>query len=129
MPLWRKNPANEGEAPLAGAPLHRRREKTYSAENGYAYRYVYEGQRPTLREGAPGIQFVFSVCRDRGDARSASVFIAETIAAPSSTHRYAIAKMALFRVLDGITEPDAFGEEICPDAREAEEILRALDED
>ena len=125
MRLWGKDQAG----PLTGAPPHRRREKTYSAENGYAYRYVYEGQRKAAREGAPGVEFVFSICRDRGEAQPASVFVADAIPAPTPTHRYAIAKVALFRALDRRNEPADFGDEICPDAREAEEILSALDED
>jgi len=126
MGLWRKS---ENEAPLVGAPPHRRREKTYSAENGYAYRYVYEGQRTAERDGASGIEFVFSISRDRGEAQAASVFIADAIVAPTPTHRYAIAKVALFRALDGMEKPDDFAKEVCPDAREAEQILSALDED
>ena len=47
-------------APLTGAPSVRR-QKTYSAQSGYVYQYVYEGHR----KRAGDAEYVFNVTSDR----------------------------------------------------------------
>ena len=82
-----------------------RREKTYSADSGFVYRYVYLGQRPFDH----GTEYVFDVSRDRRVFTSLSIFLKEDALEGWQTQhgreltgpeRYAIAKMALFQAFD-----------------------------
>jgi hypothetical protein len=92
------------QPPLTGGrPV--RREKTYSAETGFVYRYVYCGQRAIDR----GTQYVFEVSRDRRTFTPISIFLSEDALASWQTahgreltgpERYAVAKMALFQAFD-----------------------------
>lgn len=96
------------DPPLTGAPPVRRL-KTYSAQSGYVYQYCYEGQRPFLRAGESGTEFVFSLSADRKTWRPCKVLLPDDAviaweAAHSrelaATERYAIAKIALFQAFD-----------------------------
>jgi hypothetical protein len=92
------------KAPLTGGRAVRR-EKTYSAESGYVYRYVYSGQRPARG----GTEYVFEVSRLRRSFSPISVFLADAALEDwqaghgrelSGPERYAVAKMALLQALD-----------------------------
>ncbi len=94
---------------LAGAPQVRR-VKTYSAESGYVYEYVYEGWR-AARDRA---EFVFSVSADRKTYRPVAVSLeAAAVAAWEGAHgrelsaneRHALATIALRQALDERTSP------------------------
>src|SRR5258707_830005 len=98
--LFEKKAPDEaaGKQPLAGAPAVRRL-KSYSAESGYVYQYVYEGQRPHTS----GTEFVFTISADRKSWHDLSVIVGEEGVRAwerahdrqlSSTERYAVAKMA-----------------------------------
>ena len=69
--IFKKKPA-----PLTGAPPVRR-QKTYDAQSGYVYQYYYEGQRPFVREGEAGTEFVFDVSADRKNSAPVSVLVLE----------------------------------------------------
>ena|SRR5229473_3076322 len=123
------------EAPLTGAPVVRR-QKTHSAASGYVYQYFYEGQRPAIRDGAPGTQFVFNVSADRKSSFPVSVFISDSALEQwqteharklSSTERYAVAKMALFQAFDQRESPAAMSEEVRVSADDVASFLAMLD--
>jgi hypothetical protein len=113
--MFRK-PLEKKARALTGAPAVRRM-KTYSAESGYVYQYVYEGQRPHAR----GTEFVFSLSADRKHWQDLSVIVSEEAVRAweqshgrrlSSTDWYAIAKMALFAALDQRASPAEMGEPV-----------------
>lgn len=110
-------------APLSGAP-QRRRIKTYSADTGYVYQYVYEG----FRRGNDGNEYVFAVTADRKNYVPVSVRITAAATPPdlSPTERYAVAKLALMRALDHRDLPQ-LSEPIQPGLEEVGDILRQLD--
>jgi len=122
--LFRRKPAPpKADRPLTGAP-GRARMKTYSAESGYVYQYVYRGHRAT--------EYVFSVTSDRKNWRLIGVILDQATMDQWSSGAgrallpvecYAIAKLALFDSFDdnsraGATEP------LHPSA---EDITRYLD--
>ena len=89
---------------LSGAPSVRRL-KSYSAQSGYVYQYVWEGRR-----AAPGgTEYVFDVSADRRTSHAVTVVLADAaLRAWEQAHArtllpnecYAIAKMALFQAFD-----------------------------
>jgi hypothetical protein len=100
---WLRKLGRRGQPPpLAGAPAVRRL-KTYSAASGYVYQYFYEGHR--------GTEYFFQVSADRRTYFSLAVLLSESAleSSPrelSSTDRYAVAKMALFKAFDERASPD-----------------------
>lgn len=121
--------------PLSGAPAVRR-QKTYSADSGYAYQYYYQGHRPAEREGAAGTEYVFDVSADRHSTLPVSVFIADQAVRDweeghhrklSSTERYAIAKMALFQAFDERETPLQMREPVRVRLADIEGILERLE--
>lgn len=127
--LFRRKPAPlKADRPLAGAP-GRARMKTYSAESGYVYQYVYRGHRDA---GQTETEYVFSVTSDRKNWRLINVILDQATMDQWSSGAgrallpvecYAIAKLALFDSFDdnsrtGATEP------LRPSA---EDITRYLD--
>jgi hypothetical protein len=116
--------------PLIGAPAVRRL-KTYSAQTGYVYQYLYEGHR------APGaaIEFVFTVSGDRKNWAPLSVVVAHAalrawesahLRQLSSTEHYAIAKMALFQAFDERPTPARMKEPVHVSAEDVEAIIGKL---
>ena len=103
MLAWLRKLGRRGQPPpLAGAPAVRRL-KTYSAASGYVYQYFYEGHR--------GTEYFFQVSADRRTYFSLAVLLSESAleSSPrerSSTDRYAVAKMALFKAFDERASPD-----------------------
>ena len=108
------------KAPLTGAPAVRRM-KTYSAQSGYVYQYVYEGQRAAEEAGERMVEFVFHIAGDRKTWNDLSVLL--SIAAIeswekanarelSATERYAIAKIALFQAFDERSAPAQMREHV-----------------
>ena len=117
---------------LKGAPPHARI-KSYSAETGFVYQYVYRGYRPTA--GGSGTEYVFETTRDRKLRFSVAVHLMsatldectallgrELIAA----ERYALAKMELFAALDTIADVAQFAHPLVPTSANAERHLRVL---
>jgi hypothetical protein len=116
--------------PLTGARAVRR-EKTYSAESGYAYRYYYCGQRLTGR----GMEYVWEAGADRHTVVPVSVFLSEAaLASWQSAHqreltgpeRYAVAKMSLLRAFDLRPNPAAMREEVIVRPDDVASILDTL---
>jgi hypothetical protein len=108
-----------------------RREKTYSAESGYVYRYSYCGQRLTDR----GMEYVWEACADRQPLAPVSIFLSDAALAPwQSAHqrelagpeRYAVAKMALLRAFDARPNPAAVREDVIVNADDVTSILETL---
>ncbi len=127
-------PRKQTPAPLTGAPAVRR-QKTYSAQSGYAYLYYYEGRREAERERERGTEFVFDVSAGRAGSFPASVFVGEAALDSwqanhgrrlAGNERYAIAKMALFQAFDERPSPADFRESIVVRPGDVETILETL---
>jgi hypothetical protein len=110
---WLRKQGGKAEAPLTGAPEVRRL-KSYSAASGYVYQYFYEGNRPAVRTGDAGIEYVFQVSADRRGYSPATVFVSEAVLDLwergdgrdlNSSERYAVAKLALFQAFDERSSP------------------------
>jgi hypothetical protein len=123
-------------APLTGSPAVRRM-KSYSAQSGYAYQYVYLGQR-AMAKGA-GSEFVFSTSADRKSWHDVSVFVEVSAIREweqlhertlSSAEWYAVAKMALFDAFDERTSPaEMWREAVRVRASDVAEIMERLGRD
>ena len=109
-----------------------RREKNYSAQTGYVYRYVYEGHRP---HSGDGIQFVFGISADRRNWTPLSVVLGPAALDAweqaharrlTSTERYAIAKMALFQAFDERPSPALMKDPVHVRAVDIETIVETL---
>lgn len=111
------------EQPLGASPA-RARVKTYSADSGHVYQYVFLGQR---RQTA-ATEYVFSVSHQRQANQRVIVSVADSCTEGldlNGSMRYAVAKIALRRAMDqraptGLTEP------IAPDAALVGEIVAEL---
>ncbi len=86
-----------------------RREKAYSADSGYVYRYTYEGYCDGQREGLDGRDYVFQCTSDRSSRFDVTIFApAECFTGwerrcerrLSEVERYAVVKMCLFALFD-----------------------------
>lgn len=127
--MWKKSP----KAPeFKGAPPHAR-VKTYSAETGYVYQYVYRGYR-RMADGR-GDEHVFAANRDRTGDFQVTIYLldselAECIGAIGreliGAEHYALVKMTLFAALDEFRDTSDFQKPLIPDAAVMEEHLRAL---
>jgi len=100
------------------APETPRRVKSYSAETGYTYQYVFHEIRKARRGLSVGNEYVYLVSRDRKTSFPLTIFIGRDAARGwargsgrdlTGTEEYAAAKMRLFQALDE--------EENLPDAR------------
>jgi hypothetical protein len=77
------------------------RQKIYSAQTGYVYRYFYLGHRPASRDGASGVEYVFEAAADTKTFLQVPVFLGndaveswEQATWPTAAERYAAVKMA-----------------------------------
>lgn len=119
----------KAEPRLEGAPAVRRL-KTYSAESGFVFQYVYEGSR----EQQGDLEFVFSASHDRETYYPVRVILSagarggwESANRPLSVHElYGIAKLALMSGFDG-ADPRNWDRRVEPDAEEVREYCRRLD--
>ena len=101
-----------GEEPLTGGSASRR-QKTYSAESGYVFQYVFEGFRETSRSGGRGYEYVFNVSPNRREWFPVSVFLPRTVLEAwsaghhelTASERFAIGKIALRRAFDAHDNP------------------------
>lgn len=110
------------------------RTKTYSADTGYVYQYVYKGYR-RFTEPAPGTDYVFAVSRDRSVVFPATIRL--TVSALTScaeisereillAEQYALAKMTLFAAFDRIAAMEEWQAPLTPTGGEMAEHLRTL---
>jgi hypothetical protein len=130
----RTNPqAKPKQSDLKGAPSSLRI-KTYSADTGYVYQYVYRGYRE-ISEVAPGTEYIFTVTRDRKNnfpvrIRLLDSALAMCVAAAErellKAEHYALAKMTLFDALDSISDENELQTPLAPRGTELEQHLRTL---
>jgi hypothetical protein len=122
-------PADEA---LKGAPL-RARLKTYSAETGFVYQYVYRGYRPMTE--ARGTEHVFEANRDRKQSFRVTVHLLDVEIGRCvrsvgreliGAEQYALVKMSLFSAFNELTDIAQFSAPLVPGAAEMEGYLRAL---
>lgn len=115
-------------APPAGPP----RVKSYQAESGYVYQYFFDGRHCRGRETA----FLFSVTAQRTPSQRVSIILPEAALASfereagrrlAENERYAIAKMALFRLFDASEKPEQVANGVRVDEARAREYLQVLD--
>jgi hypothetical protein len=129
----RASPAKSSEnQALKGAPVHARM-KTYSADTGYVYQYVYRGYRPMTEGG--GMEHVFEASRGGGQRFHVRIHlldpeVEQCIRALGreliGAERYALVKMSLFAALDEFTDLAQFETPLAPNAGELEGHLRTL---
>lgn len=98
-----------GARALAGAPKTRR-EKFYTSAAGYVYSYFYLGHRSRRR----ATEYVFQAAAGRRSYTVVPVVLPDAVLeswasvhgrALEATERYAVAKLALQRALDGCAPP------------------------
>jgi hypothetical protein len=135
--LWawwkrRDRKATSSKEVLQGSPVRPRR-KTYSAETGYVYQYVYRGWRRS--PGGDAIEHVFHASREPTLTSLIQVRLMETAIAQCeqrlgrtllNAERYAIAKMTLFRAFDETVDFARLSEAIVPNGEQMSECLAAL---
>jgi hypothetical protein len=116
-----------------GGPV--RRQKTYSGQSGYIYRYVYAGHRRYARGADAGIEYVFDVSSGAKATFPVSVLIADDAVASwerrrdrslTGTERYAIAKMSLFQAFDERETPAMMRQDVRARAADIDAILESL---
>jgi hypothetical protein len=130
---WLKFGRKTDPAPLTGAPV-KPRLKTYSAESGYVYQYVFAGQRKAERGRQQGTEYAFDVSYDRKTHHRIWVFVADASLTPwtqanertlTNSERYGVAKIALRNAFDN-RAPERIHEPIAPGADEVRTILDEL---
>lgn len=130
---WLKFGREADPAPLSGAPA-KPRMKTYSAESGYVYQYVFSGQRSASRGRETGIEYAFDVSYDRKTYHRVWIFVADASIKPwtranrrtlTNSERYGVAKIALRNAFDS-RPPEAMHEPIAPASEEVSQILEEL---
>jgi hypothetical protein len=108
------------------------RTKTYSGESGYVYQYHFEGER----DYPDGKAYLFCISVAGAPPFVTEIRIRRTSTDPwelserrklTPTEHYAIAKMALFSLLDRASSPAALIDAYEVSAEEVREILRTLD--
>ncbi len=118
MPLWSPHP--KIPPPLAGAPPVPR-QKNYSAQTGYVYRYFYRGHRPASSDGVTGVEYVFEAAADTKTFFQVPVFVADGAVESweqrhsrplAAAERYAVVKMALFQAFDERPTPSQMQAEV-----------------
>jgi len=115
---------------LRGAPAHART-KTYSAETGFVYQYVYRGYRLL----PDSIEFVFEASRSRNQSLAINIRLCDSALAECArqvgrelltNERYAIAKMTLFAAFDEYPDTAQLSVPLIPHAQDMERHLRVL---
>jgi hypothetical protein len=130
----RTNPRTKPtESDLKGAP-NSPRTKTYSANTGYVYQYVYRGYRK-ISEGVSGTEYVFTATRDRVNNFSIRIRLLDSALAQCAgaagrellgAEHYALAKMTLFDVLDSAADLEELQKLLEPQGGKLEQHLRTL---
>jgi hypothetical protein len=117
-----------------GAP-RLQRQKTYSAESGYVYQYSLSSFRQHRRSGEKGYEYCFSVSGGRAAESQISVILrngvlqqweAQHVRELTASERYALAKIALKRHLDGSETPADVQTNVSPDLAEVDSISTFL---
>jgi hypothetical protein len=119
------------------AQQHRpvRRLKTYTAQTGLVYQYVFVGKRRALPHEPASTEYIFDVSPDRKLKYSVSVFILDdATAAWAESHgrrlldaeEYAAAKMRLLAAFDDIEDMLEQGRRLITDSGALEDLLGGL---
>lgn len=117
---------------LKGAPPHART-KTYSAETGFVYQYVYRGYRPTPK--ILGTEHVFEANRAGAHPFRVTIHLLDTELAHCAeaigrqviaAERYALVKMTLLAAFDEFADLPTLSTPLVPDATSMQEHLRTL---
>jgi len=133
--MWRLGLFSKKPAPLAGVPAVRRI-KSYTAESGYVYQYFYEGHRQWRDDRGRGVEFEFRISAGREQWLPAAVVVTDRALDPwqsaharalSSSERYAIAKLSLFRAFDRHEAPPEAALEVLVSPADVEAIAERLD--
>ncbi len=112
-----------------------RRLKTYTAQTGQVYQYIFVGKRRALPQEPPSTEYIFDVSPDRKLKFAVSVFLLDdAIAAWAEGHgrrmleaeEYAAAKMCLLEAFDQIENMLAEGRRLPIDPGALEELLGDL---
>jgi hypothetical protein len=128
-----KPQAKPKQSDLKGAPSSPRT-KTYSANTGYVYQYVYRGYREISEVGS-GTEYVFSVTRDRKNSFPIKIRLLDSALASCAAgagrellkaEYYALAKMTLFDALDSVADENELQMPLAPQGTELEQHLRTL---
>jgi len=117
-----------------------RRVKSYSASNGYVYKYCFYEVNRITHEGGPAGEFVYAISADRKTTFPLRIVVVqaalETWAhtngrALTSSEEYAVAKMRLFQAFDEgevpVAAPGAEELRLLVDGSRLEDLLRMLD--
>lgn len=134
---WLKSRTNPREKPvesaLKGAPGVPRT-KTYSAETGYVYQYVYRGYRE-FPDSPSGTDYIFSVSRDRKLVFPVTIRLLDAALSECAVvsgreilnvEQYALAKMALFEGFDRVDAEEEWRAPLTPNGSEMASHLRTL---
>jgi hypothetical protein len=103
------------------------RTKTYAAQSGYVYQYIFEGLENSKYRfravAGPQIEMLLEVVLDSG-------ILAEWVEqnrALNEIETFGLAKMALMRTLDQLPQPENGLIQIAPEAEDIDSICRELD--
>lgn len=115
-------------------PVASGRPRSYAADSGYVYEYVFVGFR-RLKGREPAYEYVFSVTAARRPPCPVVVRLTDAAQAVwvrdhrelSASERYGIAKLSLKRAFDRWEGPTGVCGQIQPDPAEILEIAQGLD--
>jgi hypothetical protein len=101
--------------------------KTYAAQSGYVYQYIFEGVREEEQYifravSGPEIELTLEVILE---AKALQCWVTENRPL-TEVERYGIAKMALMRALDEETSPQKARSEVRPGGAEVAAICKEL---
>ncbi len=113
------------------------RTKTYSAESGFVYQYVFLNSK-RARRGlfAAGTEYVFEISADRKNNYRLPVFVPDGALKSwqrnkgrelSSAEQYAAAKLGLLRAFDRAERPAEVPRDVVVDAASIHDLLAPLD--
>ena len=134
MSGWMDKWLGRREGAFHGGPATPRL-KTYSAQSGYVYQYLYIGYRETRHKGGRATEYAFDVAAGSESGLRVSVVVPAPSLEPieiargrslADNERYAIAKLALFQAFDERPEPAAMRDEVVVRASDAAAILSTL---
>ena len=121
--------------PFTGAPPTRRI-KTYSAESGYVYQYLFSGFRMTTGAAGACWEYAFEFSTGRRANAQVSVILREQVLnewsaahrrALNASERFGIAKLALKNAFDAWSAPESSPPQVCPTLEDVETISSTLD--
>jgi len=119
---------------LRQGPAASPRVKSYTAECGHRFDYFHHSSQPS--RDLSGTEFVFEIMLDGRSWQPLTILLPDSALEEwqrtndrdlSSTERYAIAKMMLFRILDCDCSPAQLPDTVSVDAADVAVLLEKLD--